>query len=571
MGKSEKEKAKRYQLVKLDYFKKADVILTILKDLDTGRKIMSSMPGPEIEFHIGKKEHALSTPVHFVKESETDKIVCPYRKLFLVLAEELVRRGFDESAMDFYRDCMSSKNFRELSRLGFDPNVHSSDVNVADYYISRFLRKFPQDPSYSPTKGFFDIEVDTQGYDRFPNEAEAPCPINAISYLSVESKRMIVWLLRNPENLLCEEFIENVEFHKARLTKAMARVSKKAWMPCLADDIVFNVFDKELEMIESFLGFVNNEERPDFACAWNMKFDILTIVNRLKRLAGEERAARAVCAADAPTNDFFYYDDTINQDWADKGDFFQAAGYVNWTDQMLIFAALRKADGKRESYALNAIAQEELGVGKVEFGEGETIQNLPYVNYAKFMKYNVIDTYILGLIDAKNEDIDQMYSLSLMTETRISKVLKKTVSLRNLLAKFAKENGLVLSNNRNAFNKSGKTFRGGFVAEPSLNSENGMVVSGVSSKFLFENVIDMDLASLYPTICILFKTDSSNQIGRAILPAEQGSEIPAESGLVDHIVAGDAVHTGKKYFGLPDADELIRAFEEIAEPEEEKE
>ena len=558
---------KRLQFIKMEYLRNADVIQAVLRNLDTGKKRAIPILRPEMDFYVSKKEYLLAKPVHFVPVAHVDKITCRYKTISKTIAGILFDRGIDENAVNFYKDCVGAQNFRELDRLGFNPNIHGSDANVADYYISRFLRRYPQDPAYTPTKGFYDIEVDTRGFKGFPDEKDAPCPVNAISLMNTERHIMTAWILRNEESDSCMEFLGGLKARSEKLLKALKRMTEKTKVLCPIEKVDLRVFDDELEMLKNFMNHVNEVARLDFLSAWNAHFDIFTIINRLKKLMKTDDISKVMCSADMTQKEYFYYEDNFNQDYADKGDYFSASGYSNWVDSMLIFAALRKADGKRESYMLNAIAQEELGVGKVEFAFGETLQNLPYVNFPKFMRYNLIDTFLLALMEIKNGDIDQLYTLSLKTETRMSKVLKKTTSLRNLISKFAQENGLVLSNNRNVFNKERKTFRGGFVGEPSLNSENGIEIMGRRSGFVFENVIDMDLASLYPTICILFKTDSSNQLGRICLD-DKGKTL-AEGGkealFVDHMVSDDAIHTGKRYFGLPGMDELIRMFEETEE------
>ena len=116
---------------------------------------------------------------------------------------------------------------------------------------------------------------------------------------------------------------------------------------------------------------------------------------------------------------------------------------------MLLFANVRKSSGMRESYALDAIAYEELGTEKLDY-TGYTIKNLAWKNYSLFFKYNVIDVILLKVLEDKNLDVDMVQRLSDITNTRKYKVFKKTVSLKNFVNKFADMQGFIMGNNKNA-------------------------------------------------------------------------------------------------------------------------
>ena len=64
-----------------------------------------------------------------------------------------------------------------------------------------------------------------------------------------------------------------------------------------------------------------------------------------------------------------------------------------WQDAMLLYANIRKATVK-ESYSLDAIANEELGKEKLDY-TGYTIKNIPWKKLSKFFLYNVQDVNLL--------------------------------------------------------------------------------------------------------------------------------------------------------------------------------
>ena len=139
-----------------------------------------------------------------------------------------------------------------------------------------------------------------------------------------------------------------------------------------------------------------------------------------------------------------------DKSFVDRMDHFNVLDGIQWFDQMLLYANLRKSGGQKESYALDAIAYSELGKEKLEFGPGETIKNLPWKNFKKFAEYNIRDVLLLYLLEQKNLDANSVQALSEITSTRTEKVLKKTISLKNFVNKFANEQGYIMNNNKNA-------------------------------------------------------------------------------------------------------------------------
>ena len=58
---------------------------------------------------------------------------------------------------------------------------------------------------------------------------------------------------------------------------------------------------------------------------------------------------------------------------------------------MLSYVGLRKGQGELKSFALNAVAKEEIGDEKLDYSEDANIKTLPYVDYKKFVTYNIKD------------------------------------------------------------------------------------------------------------------------------------------------------------------------------------
>jgi len=274
-----------------------------------------------------------------------------------------------------------------------------------------------------------------------------------------------------------------------------------------------------------------------------------------------------MCPKEMPYKTVKYRIDVRNQDPSDNNSTVNVMSYTNHIDQENLYANLRKGKGKLESYALDAVAEVELNEHKEKLETNIKTQH--FDNYENFFKYSCVDTLLLVMLEEKNHDIEMLYAVSQITETRVDQCLKKTVSLRNLAAKFYKNQGYTISNNRASLKqKTGKP-RGAYVAPTHLVNNTGMTLfeGAIASQYMFEEVCDLDLSSLYPSIIIAFNLSPETFIKklnvRTINPFDQ-TEINVEDVLVDDYISKDYVSLGKKYFNLPNMSELIKKVSDVS-------
>lgn len=381
-----------------------------------------------------------------------------------------------------------------------------------------------------------------------------PCPINAITYVYPETMTSYTYLLREKNNPQIQEHENNIEGLKKYLRET------------LREDFEFKIFffDSELKLITEFFKQVN-ADKPDYCMAWNQKFDILTLCNRIDILGGNRN--EIICHPDFPEEYQYAYftEDTKAQKPGDKNDWFNCASYTVFIDQLLIFAQLRKGRGEFESYSLNFIAEQILKDGKLDYTDSSNIKTLPYDDYAKFVAYNIKDVFLLYELEKKNDDMNMLYSLAKTTRTRVSKAMRKTVSLKNLAVKFYDMQGYIMGNNVNVrIDNEGEAevtekFEGAVVADPELNGYNGMMINGKRSKYVYTKVIDFDLSSLYPSIIRAFNIDTTTQYGRlfidGITPTKENDPALA---FIDRLTTKNYINLGKDYYGLPSPTDLAR-------------
>jgi hypothetical protein len=363
-----------------------------------------------------------------------------------------------------------NKNLKSIHSL---PVFHGTDMNLEDFYIGKHYEKYPLENSKGIiTKGYFDIECYTENYQGFPEPEKAECPVDIIGYFDDVEHIFYGYFYNNPEVSTIRDFLyKDNELDSERITNFANRMVQK-YKDKYNINIKMNLewFDDELELIRAFFQRVNTN-RPDFISGWNIcGFDIPYLINRVKNLIKSGKGDN-YCVNDIlcdqelreklskhhkctkTSGEFFSLTtDKRNQDFADKNDYYLDLSYVNWVDSLLLFANLRKIFGKRESYELDAIVKEELDESKEDIdpeNKGITIKNIVRKDYEHYIEYNIHDVMLLFLLEEKNNDLDQLYSVASMTETRIHKCLKKTVCLKNLARKFYKEQGYILSNNHN--------------------------------------------------------------------------------------------------------------------------
>ena len=134
-----------------------------------------------------------------------------------------------------------------------------------------------------------------------------------------------------------------------------------------------------------------------------------------------------MCHKDFKIQEAFFKKDLRNFMIANKGDYFKISSYTVYLDQMIVYASLRKGGSQLRSNALSYIAQVEIGDEKLDYSEDANIKTLPYVNYKKFVKYNIKDVLLQLGIERKTHDIDNVYLRSYTNVTAYSKVFRQTV------------------------------------------------------------------------------------------------------------------------------------------------
>lgn len=428
-----------------------DKIILITKD-ENGVKHKKLCKQPKFHYYMTKPEFYQEGKYHnYIERNKVVLRACEYKNL----ARDMVNNAKSNQKLynyEFSESILSNHDFKMVSSyLHSLSYFHSSDMNIQDYYIHNFLNQHnPEDNFVSLTKAFFDIEVDSSEIKGFPNPELAEAPVNIITLINQETMQCFV--------LMLEYNHEGYKNTVKNLKKIEQKLRKKYESKIVLKDIefIFEQFDTELNLLERFFYLINEVLRPDLCVAWNISFDFVTIFNRLLKLLGEDmnedgyhpKLDNIICPKDFEYKNASYYIDERHSDPAERSDSYNITAYTTYYDLMCLYANITKPMGKKESYSLDSIAEEEVGIKKDEY-EG-SIKTLHLDDYETFLLYNINDSILLFLIEEKTKHLDLLYNISMMTHTRLEKSLKKTICLRNYAAQFYEKNGFVMGNNHSS-------------------------------------------------------------------------------------------------------------------------
>jgi hypothetical protein len=560
-----------------------DSIIVVHKDKD-GNKGYTFIEKPNYTYYITKdiekqfKNNKNGYEYRYISLKDVVPVTARYSNRYRSMAEHSNRLEVKELYNKFSEKGLPKEERRKLENMHLFNEFHSSDVDITDYYIDRFIMENNQEKNSIPIDiSTFDIEVDGADYPGFPNEDDAPCEVNMITYYNFKTNRLSVFMKEYDTDTF-EEFIND----KERKIKTIKEV-KDIYREYFGDfSVKLYRLKSELDVIKYFFMTVN-KDKPDYCCAWNARFDIFTLKNRLdKILVGTNMTAEDImCPSDFCVKKVVLRKDDSQKaknDFTARTDTYNIYGYTTWLDMMVLYGNITRPQGKKESYSLNAIGLEETGLGKENLSEENTsIKTVFLDNYTKFFKYSCIDTLLLSLIVKNTGYIDLLHTIVTLTHTRASKALTKTVCLRNYVNIFYREMGYVISNNRcRAHNETRIGISGAYVAPPELIDNVGEI-NGIPSNKCFDFVIDEDLSAMYPNILITFNISSSTALNRIIVSEKTGeyetvmkNNKPVKQEIIKDItkefmekfLSEDSVRYCVEYHNLPDYEEMYNLFKE---------
>lgn len=479
-----------------------------------------------------------------------------YKKEFELVDHCDEYRCHDSELVEQIGLVMGTRWLHTLRQVCDSPYVYGADIETEAIVKQRYLKYAPpnQQPPY--TKGGLDIETEMIGEKR----------INLITYIhqhEIYSCGLADFCKVYPNG-------DTSTPHKATLKEIETEV--RHWVGDLITEYGFNLHLKicntEVEMIKWIFDCIH-ECKTDFIGVWNIDFDIPKILERLK--AKHVDPAVIMCHKDVPAQYRFvkYIEDNSNPDnFTDKWYWMQITGYSQFIDAMCLYAQLRKVYGREPSYALDKIADKELGLRKLHFDNSELVNHRYEQEYhfLRYWAYNINDVLIMQLMEFQNDDYGTLASLS--DVSLLSEFHHMTSGLKCDAYVEGLAHGLVpASVGQNSFTKYDEAlFRVGGTVLPPNKAENVSVpvIKEIPQGKTLVSVLtnDLDVSSFYPSSTEEFNISRESTL--ATIHQINGFPVTQTEHFTSCIVQPEAsaMDACTTYFGLPGYSELKDLFAE---------
>lgn len=347
-----------------------------------------------------------------------------------------------------------------LKTLSHNTTKWESDV---DPIFRCFEQNYASGEAPSLNVAFFDIETD---FDKELGWSEACDADNMITSISIH----LQWL----DEIIC------LSVPPTTLTWEEAQTT--------AEEVGNTVlFKTEAEMLNSFIDVI---EDADVLSGWNSEaYDIPYVVNRIKKVLGKHETRRLCLWEQQPKEREF-------ERGGKTAKTYDLIGRIH-IDYMQLYKKYNYEE--RHSYALNAIAEAELGETKVQY-DG-TLDELYNDDYKTFLEYNLQDTRLLDRLDKKLQFIDLANSIAhsscVLIQTTMGAV---AVTDQNVLMEAHSRNLICPDKKRGDKEESDNRAAGGWVATP--------------KKGLHKWLGSTDMKSLYPSVIRTLNMSPETIIGQ---------------------------------------------------------
>lgn len=222
---------------------------------------------------------------------------------------------------------------------------------------------------------FFDIEVDQTEDGSFPEASIAPTEINIITVYDTIEKKYFVF---SKHGYTGKDLGDNVEYRNCTTERGV---------------------------LMAFIEFWKSNDYPDIVTAWNLnRFDMPYIVNRIRKVLSEEALEEL-----SPYGSFY---ETLDKDKMGREYTKYNFAGVTILDHIDVYAKYKIT--KQESYKLEFIGQQELGIGKVDYQGESDIYEFMRKHWNTFVEYNVRDVELLVKLEEKTRYFQILRMVSYM-------------------------------------------------------------------------------------------------------------------------------------------------------------
>lgn len=595
-------------LINSHYEFNTDELVLVFKNTNTGKKRLISLPNPKNTIYISKDKKMPKNYKVFEDIDNADKIYVNEKYKEWNIARELNMNSFGE----LVKKKEIKKDFVYLHKKLFAADINLPNNVLREYF--KYHTKVNKDTNLLESKfpivgdfhiGGLDIETDINVSDE---RAEQPVIVNTYvdgKTFTVYSRCLINEKYNGQKEIMddLESFYkETTEFLKNHIesisfggdTKKESEV-KEMLLKCI-DKINYKIkfTDDERRVINDINQIVFNNVNPDFLLIYNATYDINQMNMRLEALGENIEDSYRY----KNTNGYYNFNTyNVNPTISKRFHNFDTHTPTKIIDQMLLYYQKRRANTYTK-YSLDATANRELGVGKLDYSKlSNWIGDFPYEHYKEFLIYNIIDVLCMIFIDMITRDIYSSTYLRLSMCTEWQDLNKSMVQTSNSYDIIYEMNGKIPSCNRNPIfidmtkkeidklcksmpdlknvikqlKEVGESDRdtnphrimGGSVANPNTIDksvkQNNIYNLHLRSFTRIPWVGDLDAEAMYPNDKIVNNSCMSTLIGRMI--ASNDFKIENYGRLASlAIINNNLANVGHYFFNLPSDEEIINDF-----------
>ena len=278
-----------------------------------------------------------------------------------------------------------------------------------------------------------------------------------------------------PDPESCSEEMLTISLQEAS-TKKIWTWGRKPYTPS-QDNVTYFHFEEEVEMLEAFLYWWQNNT-PEVITGWNCRlYDIPYLCGRINRIMGEKKMKQL-----SPWGMVSHQEIHIN---GRVYNVFELIG-ITTLDYLELYKKFTYTN--RESYRLDYIAEVELGQKKLDHSEFETFRDFYRGNWKKFVDYNIVDVELVDRMEDKLKLIELIVTMSYDAKVNFVDPMFQVRMWDTIIYNYLKKRDIVVPQ-KDRTDKSDK-FAGAYVKEP---------VPGV-----YDYVVSFDLNSLYPHLMMQY-------------------------------------------------------------------
>ena len=350
------------------------------------------------------------------------------------------------------------------------------NIQVEQQFLIDTYKNDYEKPEFSinPLKVCF-LDIEVYSPDEFPEAKDAKHPINLITIYDNLSETFYTW-------------------------------GCKPYTPSRTN-VVYTECTSEYDLLEKFLEFWENDYFPDILSGWNMDFfDFPYLINRINNILGEEQSKRL---------------SPVKSLWCRKGIFVKGQELDRWyihgvsaMDYLEVYRGF--ARGLLESYALNFVAQHELGEGKLAIN-ATNLASLSTNDWNNFVDYNIQDVDLLVRMEKKLQFFKIIRMLAYKGLTSFEAALGKVSIVTGCVALEAYKHGMIIPTFVEGPIR--EEVPGGFVKDP----ERG----------LQKSIVSYDANSLYPSTIITLNISPETKVGKIVNKDDNGVTVRLASNKKD--------------------------------------